>query len=338
MKLPIEEARPLYAAAAAFKKLACWEWMTNSDIFGVQNPDNGEIGYCCIMGNGGEMYGMAVYPGTKGLEVLLRMLQGIMPSDPLRTQHCLMLSFDDRDELYPEEYQQLKALGLSFRGRNAWPTFRLYEPGYVPWPVLDHRQLAFFTLCLEQASEYAQAVRGNPELLLLADNGLFPVRVPESGPDGTISWSSRLLAPAPEVPPAGEPPVADFDELHGARVRKLPVQADAHWEIGQFFLPAPVQDGGRPFYPEVLLIGDEATGMILHSAVKDKAAAFRKDASDFLDLLEQLGHRPQGIIFADEPLARLWLPLLESIGIEAFMAEGLPLLEDAMSGIRDSFT
>ena len=40
-----KEWAALYQVAADFKRTAAWEWMDDSDLFGVQNPADGEIGY-----------------------------------------------------------------------------------------------------------------------------------------------------------------------------------------------------------------------------------------------------------------------------------------------------
>lgn len=70
------EWRALYEAAVSFKRASCWEWMYDDDIFGVANPETGEVAYCCIMGNAGEHFGIAAYLGAEGLDGVLGLLSG----------------------------------------------------------------------------------------------------------------------------------------------------------------------------------------------------------------------------------------------------------------------
>ncbi len=98
----ISQWRNLYNAAIEFRKLAPWEWMYDSDLFGVINPENGETGYCCIMGNLGEHYALGVYLGAEGLEGYREMQEGDYFSNPLEMIHlqkCLMASFENREYL-----------------------------------------------------------------------------------------------------------------------------------------------------------------------------------------------------------------------------------------------
>src|SRR5688572_16689700 len=92
----LQEWVALYQAAADFKNVAAWDWMYDSDLFGVQNPESGEIGYCCVMGSLGEHYALGVYLGTEGLEGYLQIASGAFdPPDisALHVQKCLMASF-----------------------------------------------------------------------------------------------------------------------------------------------------------------------------------------------------------------------------------------------------
>jgi hypothetical protein len=130
------EWRALYDAADELKALAPWEWMLDSDLFAVRDPESGQIGYCCVMGNLGEHYALAVYLGADGLRGYEEVASGAYaerPAQALFAQRCLMVSFEDRELLDKESYAQIKALGRKYRGRQAWPELRDYTPGYLPW-------------------------------------------------------------------------------------------------------------------------------------------------------------------------------------------------------------
>ena len=34
--------KKLYKTAIKFQRMECWNWMWDTDLFGVQNPENGE--------------------------------------------------------------------------------------------------------------------------------------------------------------------------------------------------------------------------------------------------------------------------------------------------------
>jgi len=44
---------------------------------------NGEVGYCVVMGHGSEHFGLGVYLGTEGLEGVLKMQTGYLPSNTI---------------------------------------------------------------------------------------------------------------------------------------------------------------------------------------------------------------------------------------------------------------
>ncbi len=76
-----EQWKQLYGLAFKFKQIAPWEWMTDDLIFGVQNPKTGKIGYCCVIGNLGEVFGLIVYKGTKGLTCYSKLYEAETPRE-----------------------------------------------------------------------------------------------------------------------------------------------------------------------------------------------------------------------------------------------------------------
>ena len=83
IKVEIEDWAELYKAFMEFKELECWYWIFDSDLFGVQNPEDKRTGYCCIMGKLGRYKALALYLGTEGLESYLRICSGAAKSEVL---------------------------------------------------------------------------------------------------------------------------------------------------------------------------------------------------------------------------------------------------------------
>ena len=48
--------------ASEFRKTKLWEYLTDSDVFGITLQD-GRIVYCCVMGNSGIHKGLGVFVG-----------------------------------------------------------------------------------------------------------------------------------------------------------------------------------------------------------------------------------------------------------------------------------
>ena len=56
-----DQWRRLYEAAVLVKELSPWQWMTETDIFGVQDPETEEIGFVSVLGLLGEHFGVSLY-------------------------------------------------------------------------------------------------------------------------------------------------------------------------------------------------------------------------------------------------------------------------------------
>jgi hypothetical protein len=91
-------------------------------------------------------------------------------------------------------------MSLYLRGRQAWPMFRSYRPGFAPWFV-EAEEARFLTYALGQLADAATWFREGPSLLESLDDESYLVRMPRRE-DGTLVWEDRLVdVPPPEPSP-----------------------------------------------------------------------------------------------------------------------------------------
>ena len=122
-----ESWRRLYAAAERIRRLAPWQWMEETDVFGVQFPGTDEIGYVSVMGNIEEHFAVTVYLGDETLNKfwdIQNAPQTEESAERVLEMSQLMVSFEDRERIEKQDRGIIKQLGLKYRGRNAWPLFK----------------------------------------------------------------------------------------------------------------------------------------------------------------------------------------------------------------------
>lgn len=192
--------RDLYDAAAAFRNLAPWRWMSDEELFAVRDPGTGETLFCCVLGALGEVLGMVVYPGADGYRLYRRMRRGeYHPDHPDLSLHLrtLNVEFEDRAALEARDRKVLRELGLSFHGPRAWPLFRSYRPLLYPW-YLSAEETLQLTVALRQAVEVGRRAKDDRKLFEAPDGKSILTRQ-ESG----AGWSDIWTPPPPEM---DEPP------------------------------------------------------------------------------------------------------------------------------------
>lgn len=334
----IEQWRSLYHSALKFKEMAPWEWMWDSQLFGVMNPVNEEIGYCCIMGQLGEHYALAVYQGAEGLDSYFQ-LQSVKVNSRedslLTSQKCLMASFEDNKFLYKEDKKVIKALGLTFRGRNAWPVFRNYAPGYFPW-FLTALEVEFLTLCLEQSMDVAARVKVDPARILPSrEHGHF-VRVPKKE-SNQLLWSDQWLQPAnlDKVIVMRK----NVDEKQMEMISRLKIVSGMIWEIDQTVFPTVVREKKeRPFCPMALLIVDRASEFILKTHLSSPQK-FRSEFIDqFLSAMEQSGVVPEEIHLKNDHLACLLEPFCDQFRIRLNIVKKFEVMQHISKEMKQAFS
>ncbi len=322
--------KELYNAVIELKKLKPWEWMWDNEIFGVQNPETGEVGYCCVMGRAGEHYALAAYRGSEGLEGHRKITSGEVDpqsNDALHCQACLMVSFEDRDYLEQKDRKIIKKLGLKFRGDHDWPMFRNWTPGFFPWFIMPE-EAHYILQLIPQVIDVTERFKQDPALLIPPEPGQYLVRVPRSGQEGLI-WGDEWRTPAP-LP---NPEVIDLS-LYSSTIENirenipLSISPDI-LEIDYFYSSNTVKENQeRPYFPWMMLCVDHETGLILFFHLAPKYSRWRKEFIEaLLKNMEKRDSLPGRILVKANGFA-LFEAISAELEIKIEKVEDLPIMNE----------
>ena len=317
-----EQWRTLYRTMAQFDDMAPWEWMSDADIVGVEDPDSGMVCYCCVMGMGGELYALGAYRGTPGIDSYFKLLNGSPNriAGLVASQDCLMASFNDRQDLTDIDRNVIKRLGLKFRGSLAWPLFRSYIPAYKPW-YIDSEEARLLVICLEQTMDVASRLLENPRLLpRLSPKGDFLVRAYEEG-----KWKDTRRKPA-ALPGIKDAP-APFDRDRAAVMAKELPRTGVVIEVLVELLPTPIVGEGRPYLPYIAAAGDHRFGAILGMEIAKPGQQGEAVGRVVLDAVTSVNAIPAEILVPDKSLALQVEPLAKALGTRVRTSPKLAIRE-----------
>ncbi len=326
----LEEWRQLYQAAMRIKEIAPWQWMQEDEVFGVQNPETGELGFVSVMGTLGEHLALAVYLGDEGLYGFwaYRRIAASVPPEAMLGLLQIQASFEDRETLNPKDRDTIKELGLKFRGRQAWPMFRSYRPGFVPW-YLEPAEARFLCHALQQAAEVTLRLKENDALFDTAAENSYLVRVPRQEADGLV-WEDRVMTVPPPEPLTLSIPM-DIETLE--QVKRLP-RSRSVLEVDFFNIHSPIYEkDARPYFPHLLLVVDSESGMVLASELMspepDLMAMWGEIPVMMVYQFARMGGVPVRINVREPMMAQLLRLLAQDLGFEVKVTRRLRQLEQA---------
>ncbi len=336
---PLEDWKKLFDLATQVKAAAPWEWMEETEVFGVQHPETGQLGFVSVMGNLGEHLSIALYQGTEGLykfwEVVDAGPLGI-PEKILEVPQ-LQLSFEDRNDLAPKDKDLIKRLGLKFRGQQSWPLFRSYWPGYFPW-YLEAEEARFLIYVLEQLLQVAPRVKENYEILEPTDNEYdYLVRVAHRQGTEWV-WQDQVM----KCPPPDPKQIAlsmDFQAL--AALKKLPRKDTL--QIDLFLIPDPIQEEKeqRPYFAYNLLIVHAKHGFILGSELMHVDPQLEDMWGNvpltIVSILANASFNPKTIHVRDQLLLGLLQPVAKEMNWDLAQKPHLPFVDDAKGAFLSLF-
>lgn len=327
-----EEWKELFWAAEQFRLLAPWEWMDDSQVFGVRNPWTGEAGWCVVMGAAGLAFGLVVYRGERGYaSYRLAMADRVDGADALASMDCLLLEFRDRGELTDADRKQVKAAGLNPRGRGVWPQFRSFLPWYAPWH-LTTEEARYMGLVLGQVCRVAAGLREGSSPPLRKGSRLL-VREPLASEGGWV-WRDAWVEPslpeqAGEVWPAEE---ALQPVLSGC------ARTGETWEVDVCPFQATVSEGGeRPWCPPMLLVTSDGFPPAVHAeSVRPGPGMWEELLRAWFRGVLGVGKLPGRLRVKRDEVAAMLGPTARLLGIPLEKKRKLRMLEGLRRSLEES--
>jgi hypothetical protein len=339
----------LYMLADKIRRLAPWENLYESDLFGVQVPGTDLVYYVSVMGSEGEFRALSFYKGSEGLTDFLEfssivdqlsrpelseegMLRAsTMIGNPICIPH-LMLSFMDREELGRQDLAAIKKSGKSFRGKGNWPRIEEIVPGYIPVYPAKEILIELYLVLKQILLVLERAVEDKRYLIREEDpEGTLLVRVP-TGKGPKFRWKDHYLLPDPGW---GEVSYA-VHITAGTRsaLSHLP-KASQVLQLDLFMLPTPVvEKGSRGYFPFVLMLVEKGSGLIRSTSIlapqPDLRSMYESVSQRVLDELVQLGHRPSKIEIRTDLLFDMLLEILEEAGCSVERVDRMPEMDEAI--------
>lgn len=324
------DVRELFKKAKTFNALKPWEKFDDDDIFVVVDPLTGEKMFCCIMGALQEEFGMAVYIGDEGHQILMKILRDEIDDEfeIVENQRSILLSFENREELHHKDYQLIKANGMSFRGKKQWPQFRSFKPGYYPW-MIDQEEARLLKIAIEQAIEVVKAAENGLPIPDMLEEGEVLARVAMKT-EGNFVWQTEII-PVDQLemnkPNDGKQPLF-VPEIEIKRLLKYK-KYNAPIEIDFFRMDMPIQSrpAERPYFPMMAAALDKRNGLVIFYDILEGQPGTDDYQHTFIKMIKAIEKKPREIWVKTYPRQMLE-PLLDKLGIKAIEVERLPQMSE----------
>lgn len=324
----------LFEAAIAFRDQQSWKWLSDSDIFGVKDPHSDLVGYCCVMGELGQVFALGVYLGNKGFQSYMDLASSgdAEPLDQMAIaleQYMLKVEFVDNKETDKVDKAAYKALGLKFRGRNKYVHIREMEPGFFPWHINDD-QAAFLINIIKQAIVVANEAKNNLNIIH-PSSGVLLVRTPEKKGDD-FSWKN-VYFPEPEVIEEETKRTVNpflLNKIKGLERKK------AAMCFSYFYMPNPIMEGKeKPFFSKIALWIAYNSGMILGMQLTHLSDSQQIIDEEFVKQFEKFKAIPTQIVVNTDMALKAVTPISKALKLDIIFD---PDVEDfeACNAILDS--
>ncbi len=325
-----EQWEKLYAISNEIKKLEPWNFLYDMDIITIKLVGREEPLFCSIMGSLGECFAISVYRDYSERAGLIKLSNSnsLPPSIIMSYQNCLTCYFGNRNEIENEDMQVIRDLGLKFRGKNNWIYFRNHKAGYCAWFIDDEECELLIDVFQNLFMSILAMDKG---LIVDFDSGETLLREFSKKRNEWINYAASI----PEIPYVYDE-IEIKDEL---LIKKMKSKKKTATEIEcELFFPFfPIQESKvqRPYFPEMFVVADVNTEMIIyHEAVQPEDNKIQIVLDILIEYIMKNG-RPKTIFVRDEKMAGIIADLCEKIDIKLVKLLNLPLIDDFILSMED---
>lgn len=334
----IEKWKEIHQAAIELYSLAPWDYLEETDIFGVRTSVTGKTYFISIMGSAGQFLALSAYEGSRALERFWEMQSDRQddPSQILLIPH-LMLSFEDKNEVGKIQKEIVKESGVFSASNKKWPVVHQYIPGLMP-AIPQGEYLDDMAEIIPQVIDVCLRSEIDIDLILPDedDDETYLIREPVKT-KGKTSWRDRRRKVKAE-PETFKAIISqeDIEPLRFFRKTQTVYQADYR------MVPAPVREEGNPeYFPFVIMLADKKSGIIAgHDMIPplpDYHSMVESIPLIIVDLIKNLRLRPLRIEVRDQVLYELLKPAMARCEININLARTLASFEEAYKEMSKHF-
>jgi len=178
----------LFAAAAEFYRRAPWLWMDNFSPVEIRYPADGSARYGIILGYGGEVFGLAVYPSLDDLRVQYSSTE---PEQAGRRISAISLTFEEPMFISFEDLDALEKYQWPIAGTLAYPqAIKITPPEKIGPPSAS--EIACLAAALRTLPDFVeQQLQANPDPARPAE-ATYPLPNVHSGQKVTLRYPVEL--------------------------------------------------------------------------------------------------------------------------------------------------
>jgi len=337
------------ALANEVRKAAPWKILYESDLFGIEDPETGQLDIVATLGASKRDYALQVYRPPSGLYFWKTALTDDTAMTPdFLLEHCRMIEaeFLNKGKMEPHDLALYTATATATPGKGPQQWVRLRSNRPRTWPHFGlPGDLPALDRALRLYPRFIQEIQDDPELHVIAQSDRNPLpkelpvfRLEGKYPKDPAAWKLTPIS-VDWASVQAEPKTYLASEFEVETLAQAPVRKET-WELGSIYLPSPVMTVEGPVLIVVSFAAPHAPEVDAPEPHFDLDPTHKPAQALWLCLaeaVEQRGYLPSQIHVGTEHAAATFAPLIKATGIQVKQLDFCPLVDPmlkmmAMSG------